>query len=163
MADSGTVDERAERVIALLEDNVRTEARWIGIVASCVGVGALLVSYFHANWFTARQTTFHFMHQARFRGAYGIAPAYWHWLGYALMAAVVTLTVAANVPTRVQRFSGLLAAAAGIVGAAITIAALFAHSSLARVLRYSSIGVYLALFGFVACVAGTLASTRRSA
>ena len=153
-------------------DPISSGAKFGVVGTTLAGIGAvlLIIAFTAVDWFSQFGGDSHFgdIHNvldASPNQANGLPKAYFGWLGWVLLIAVVVLAIAANLPSAASgplRVLGAVLAAAAI---AITFFAiqLTDAPSYTQVLKHVRVGFYLALAGFLLAGIGALVgpSTRR--
>ena len=141
-----------------------------GVVGvTLVGIGAvlLIIAFTAVNWYKAtRDTGFGDISDAldRTNSAAGVASAYFGWLAWLLLVALVIVGVVANLPSPA---SGPLRALGGILAAAAIALTFFAVKlddslSMSDYLKNARVGFYLALAGFLIAGIGALIGPTRT-
>jgi hypothetical protein len=144
-------------------------ARFGVVGATLAGVGAVLlvIAFTAVDWFKNPSSGFRDIGDtldAHSALAPGLADAYFSWLGWLLLVAVVAVAIAANLPTPasgpLRAFGAILAAAA----MALTFFAIRLDSSgvpFTTYLKNARVGFYLALVGFLVVGIGALIGPKR--
>ncbi len=157
-------------------DEERATAGLPGVALVIVGALLVLVSFRFLDWYdvsahgadSAGSITFgRLQASADQLGNAGVATAYFDWLGWLLLIALILVGVAANLATPVTdalRVAGFLL---GVVGVAGTYYALAQHFSATgsehSVFYHSTWGLWAALIGFLLGAAGAVLGPRRHA
>jgi hypothetical protein len=146
----------------------------LGVVLVITGAVLVLIAIRFLHWYdvpaghdSSGDVTFSKLRaSAEQLGGAGVASAYFGWLAWLLLLAVIVLGVAANLPTPVAdplRVAGFLV---GLVGAAATYYAMAQHfnatGSSHNVFHNSTWGLWAALLGFLLAATGAVLGPRRS-
>ena len=145
--------------------------------AALVLLGAVLVllSFRFLDWYdvpgsvdSSGDVTFSKLHASADQlGGAGVATAYFDWLAWVLLLAVIVVGVAASVPTPAVdalRVAGFLLGATGVAATYYALAQHFnATGSTHSVLYNSTWGLWAALAGFLLAAGGAALGTRRTA
>ena len=157
--------------------DVQQRRRAIGLPGvALVLLGALLVllSFRFLDWYdvpasadSSGDVTFSKLHaSAEQLGGAGVATAYFAWLAWVLLLAVIVVGVAANVPSPAAdglRVAGFLVGALGVAGTYYALAQHFdATGSTHDVLHNSTWGLWAALLGFLIAAGGAGLGPRRA-
>jgi hypothetical protein len=145
-----------------------------GIGLVLVGAAVVLLSFRFLDWYDVAGTgadsvgdvTFSTLHSsAEQLGGAGVASAYFSWLAWALLIAMIVLGAAANLPVPgadALRVAGFLV---GVLGVAGTYYALAQHSNStggSGVFHNSTWGVWLALLGYLLGAVGATLGPRKA-
>lgn len=148
----------------------------LGAAFAAAGALLLILALTAVNWFTtAGLGSTHAGDLKKIlqsgTGAVGIAKAYFAWLGWALVVAVVVLAILANLPWPLARIFRVIGAIVAALGIALTFLAIRLTSTTGAnsptygdYLDHARMGFYLAIAGFllvgIGCVIGP-SRTRR--
>jgi hypothetical protein len=139
----------------------------VGLIIAAIGAALLLVSFLVVDWFSARlgHLDFSELHDGATSGDAGdtwIFKAYFNWLGWALLAVVIVVALAANLPTPVSPALRGLGALVGLAGAAVTFWAIkIPDVGYSDVLKETRLGFYFAAGGFLIAGIGAVIGPQR--
>jgi hypothetical protein len=144
------------------------------ILLVLVGAVLVLVSFRFLDWYdvphgradSTGDVTFSSLHSsAEQLGGAGVALAYFSWLSWALLIAVIVLGVWAALPTRAADGLRVAAFLVGLAGAVGTYYALRQHfnatGSTRNLFYHSTWGVWAALAGYLIAAIGAVLGPRR--
>jgi hypothetical protein len=165
----GPGDQRRAAVANAYGDPIGSGAKFGVVGATFAGIGGvlLIIAFTAVDWISqGRSSSFGDIHDAMAAnsdGATGVADAYFSWLGWVLVIAVLVVAIAATLPTPA---SGPLRALGAIIAAAAIALTFFAiqlsdglpYSSF---IKHASVGFYLAIGGFLLAGIGALAGPSR--
>jgi hypothetical protein len=147
-----------------------------GIALVVAGAALVLVAFRFLDWYDSRATadaapsiTFDDLHRSADQlGGTGAATAYFDWLAWVLLIALVAAGVAANVPlpiADVLRVTGFLLGTLGVAATFVAIAQLQGSGGAVKhsVFYNSTWGLWLALVGFAFGAVGAALGPRRAA
>jgi hypothetical protein len=147
-----------------------------GVILVIVGAILVLVSFRFLDWYdvssqgadSAGSITFGKLQSSADQlGGAGVATAYFDWLGWLLLIALILVGVAANLATPLTdalRVAGFLLGLVGVAGTYYALAQHFnATGSEHSVFHNSTWGLWAALLGFLLGAAGAVLGPRRSA
>lgn len=149
-----------------------------GIALVVAGAALVLVAFRFLDWYdapasadSAPQISFDELHSSADQlGGTGAATAYFDWLAWVLLIALVAAGVAANVPSRpadALRIAGFVLGAVGVAATFVAIAQLHNAQVAAGAARHSVFynatwGLWLTLAGFALGAVGAALGTRKA-
>lgn len=136
-----------------------TQSARIGGAVSAIGACALAVSLRGSTWYLS-SGGFTFDHIRGLKFARAFSQAYFSWIAYAFVAAVVVLALASFVPSRLRVALATLCLVTGVLGILATMAALGNRRHPFGVFHHAGVGVYFMLVGLIAVGAGALLAAR---
>jgi hypothetical protein len=146
-----------------------------GVVLVLAGSALVLVSYRFLNWYdyprradSVSQGDFGALRASADQlGGAGIAIAYFDWMSWAILIALILVGVAANLPVAVADGLRVLGFLLGVIGAGSTYYALAQHfnatGSSSSIFNHSTWGLWVVFVGFVLAAIGAGLGPRRKA